>query len=244
MMTVVPMPEPRGRVTPEEGHVESGVSPVTPETSASRAKKKKDKVRSAWISFAGRIVAQVTGAMVSVALALLVLHKGAPEPKATKASPTPVQVVDVSPAAHQAGPAPRIAGPAIAVLPLDNFSGNPAEDAMADGMTEALVAELAQIPGLTVISRTSAMRFRGARKPLPEIARELGATHLIEGSLVADKGRMRVTAQLIDASSDRHLWAHTYDRAAGDVLGVQAEVARTIAGEVGAAIVGGTDADR
>jgi TolB-like protein len=217
MLTVVPAPSP------------------VPEAAEARAKKKKDKVRSAWISFAGRIVAQVTGAAVSVALTLMVLHQvKANEP--AQASPAPPQAVASVSTTTPAGIAAGRTAPAIAVLPLDNFSGNPAQDAFADGMTEALIAELAQVKGLTVISRTSAMRYRRANKPLPEIARELGATHLVEGSLVADMGRLRVTAQLIDAASDRHVWAHTYDRPARDVLGVQSEVARTIAEEVGASI--------
>ena len=80
------------------------------------------------------------------------------------------------------------------------------------------------------------MRYRGAHKPLPEIARELGATHLVEGSLVTGAGRIRVSAQLIEAASDRHLWAHSYDRPARDVLTVQAEVAHTIAQEIGTII--------
>jgi TolB-like protein len=123
------------------------------------------------------------------------------------------------------------------VLPLDNFSGDPARNAFADAMTEALIAELAQVPGVKVISRTSAMQYRGAHKALPEIARELGVTHVIEGSLVTEGGRIRVTAQLIDAASDRHVWARTYDRPAHDILGVQADVAVAIARDVGEVVV-------
>lgn len=216
MTTVVPMPSP----------VPSG--PVSP------PKKKKDKVRSAWISFAGRIIAQVMGAGASVALTLVVLHQVQTGPRTVQDTPKPL--ASASAALPASGEPAVVTGPALAVLPLDNFSGDPAEDAFADGMTEALVAELAQVRGLTVISRTSAMRYRGAHKPLPEIARELGATHLIEGSLVTGSGRVRVTAQLIEAASDRHVWAHSYDRPARDVLAVQAEVARTIAEQVGAVI--------
>lgn len=219
-MNVVQMPDPASSSSP-------GATAPRP--------KKKDKVRSAWISFAGRIIAQITGAAASVALTLIVLHKvKGPEP--VQASPAPVQAVAGAPKAHHAQPPASQTRPAIAVLPLDNFSGNPAQDAFADGLTEALIAQLAQVKGLTVISRTSAMQYRRAHLPLPEIARELGATHLIEGSLVSDKGRLRVTAQLIDAASDRHVWARTYDRPARDVLDVQADLADAIAQDVGGAI--------
>jgi TolB-like protein len=114
---------------------------------------------------------------------------------------------------------------------LDNFSGDPGQDGFADGMTEAVIAELAQIDRVRVISRTSSMRYRGSRKTLPEIARELGATHVVEGSVSRDRTGVRVTAQLIDAVSDRHVWAASYDRHAAD-LAVQGEVAETIAHEI------------
>ena len=126
---------------------------------------------------------------------------------------------------------------ALAVLPLDNYSGDPGQDYFADGMTEALIAELAQLKGLRVISRTSSMRYRGSRQTLPEIAHELGVTHIIEGSVARDKARVRVTAQMIEAASDRHVWAESYDRNDRDVLGIQAEVATAIAREVGGTVV-------
>lgn len=124
----------------------------------------------------------------------------------------------------------------IAVLPLANLSGDPAQEYFADGMTEALIADLAKISSLKVISRTSVMRYRGTTKPLPEVARELGVDAIIEGSVQRSKDRVRITAQLIDASSDRHLWADTYDRSVQDVLSLQAEVARAIAGQVRARV--------
>ncbi len=124
----------------------------------------------------------------------------------------------------------------IAVLPLANLSGDPAQEFFADGMTEALIADLAKISSLKVISRTSVMRYRGTTKPLPEVARELGVDAIIEGSVQRSKDRVRITAQLIDAASDRHLWADSYDRSAQDVLALQAEVARTIAGQIRARV--------
>jgi TolB-like protein len=126
--------------------------------------------------------------------------------------------------------APRIH--ALAVLPLVNLSRDPEQDYFVDGMTEALIAELAQVGALRVISRTSAMHYRDTTKTAPEIARELGVDGLVEGSVMRAGERVRITAQLIDAATDRHLWAHTYERDLCDVLHLQGEVARAIADEI------------
>jgi TolB-like protein/tetratricopeptide (TPR) repeat protein len=120
----------------------------------------------------------------------------------------------------------------LAVLPLDNFSKDPSQDYFADGMTEILTANLAQISGLRVISRTSAMKYKGARKSLPEIARELNVDAIVEGSVHSSEGKVRITAQLIYAPHDQHLWSDTYDRRLSDVLLLQSEVARTIADQI------------
>src|SRR5262249_3368286 len=114
----------------------------------------------------------------------------------------------VAPALVRRRPAPRGARARIrslAVLPLDNLSGDPSQDFFADGMTEALIASLARIEGLRVISRTSAMRFKGVRRPLPEIAAELGVDAVVEGSVARSGERVRITAELIHAASDTHL---------------------------------------
>jgi TolB-like protein/Tfp pilus assembly protein PilF len=120
----------------------------------------------------------------------------------------------------------------LAVLPLDNFSQDPSQDYFAEGMTDVLTSDLSQIRSLRVISRTSVMQYKGARKPLPEIARELKVDAVVEGSVLSSGGRVRVTAQLIYAPTDRHLWAGSYDRDLRDVLQLQSEVARTIADEI------------
>ena len=120
----------------------------------------------------------------------------------------------------------------LVVLPLDNLSGDPTQDFFADGMTEALIADLAKIDGLRVISRTSAMRYKGARRPLPEIAAELGVDAVVEGSVVRSGGRVRITAQLVHAATDTHLWAESFDRDQSDVLTLQSEAARAIAAEI------------
>src|SRR5579864_2134630 len=120
----------------------------------------------------------------------------------------------------------------IAVLPLENLSGDPAQEYFTDGMTDALVTELAQISSLRVISRTSVMRYKGTRKPLPDIAKELSVDGIVEGSVVQSAERVRVNAQLIEAATDRHLWASMYERSPGDVVILQSEVARAIANAI------------
>jgi serine/threonine-protein kinase len=125
---------------------------------------------------------------------------------------------------------PRIES--LAVLPLENLSRDPEQEYFADGMTDALIAELGQIGSLRVISRTSAMRYKKTDKPLPQIARELNVDALIEGSVLRSGDRVRVTAQLIGAVPERHLWARSYERDLRDVLTLQSEVAQAIANEI------------
>jgi TolB-like protein/DNA-binding winged helix-turn-helix (wHTH) protein/Tfp pilus assembly protein PilF len=133
------------------------------------------------------------------------------------------------------GGAPASAAPrlnSIAVLPLENLSGDPSEEFFADGMTDQLITDLAKVGSLRVISRTSVMRYKGTRKGLPEIARELNVDAIVEGSVIRSGQRVRVTAQLVQAPTDQHLWAETYDRDRGDILKLQGEVADAIAWQV------------
>lgn len=134
-------------------------------------------------------------------------------------------------------PAPRIRS--LAVLPLANLSGRSEQDFFVDGMTEALVARLSRLEDVRVLSSTSAMRFRGSTRPLPEIARELGLDAVVEGSVLRAGGRVRVTARLVDARGDRSLWSHAYDRDVDDVLALQAELSAAIAREVSGHLAGG-----
>lgn len=120
----------------------------------------------------------------------------------------------------------------IAVLPLQNLSGDAAQDYFADGMTEALTTDLARMESVGVISRTSSMQYKGTKKSLPVIARELHADAVIEGSVQRSGSLVRVTAQLVRAHDDRHLWADTYERDFRDVLGLQDEVASAIAKQI------------
>ena len=141
-----------------------------------------------------------------------------------------VGVLIVGAALYFPRPAKRIGS--IAVLPLENLSRNPEQEYFTDGMTEELTTDLAKIGGLRVISRTSAMQYKGTKKSLPEIGRELNVDSVLEGSVLRVGDRVRITAQLIRASTDEHLWAETYDRDVKDVLPLQGEVARTIASQI------------
>lgn len=120
----------------------------------------------------------------------------------------------------------------LAVLPLQNLSGDPSQEYFADAMTEELITELSRISSLKVISRTSIMRYKRVDKGLPEIARELGVDGIVEGSVLRSGGRVRVTAQLIYAPKDTNVWVQTYDRDLQDVLTLQATVASAIAEEI------------
>jgi serine/threonine-protein kinase len=124
----------------------------------------------------------------------------------------------------------------LAVLPLANLSGDPAQEYFADGMTEAVIADLAKVKALKVISRTSVMPYKNSKKPMREIASALHADAVIEGSVMRSADRVRITVQLIDASSDQHLWAESYERELKNVFALQGEVAQAIAQQVRAAM--------
>jgi TolB-like protein/DNA-binding winged helix-turn-helix (wHTH) protein/Tfp pilus assembly protein PilF len=121
----------------------------------------------------------------------------------------------------------------IAVLPLQNLSGDPSQDYFADGMTDALITSLAQSNSLKVISSTSSMRYKGTGKRLADIAKELNVDVIVEGSVIRSGNHVNVTAQLLDAVKDQHLWAHRYVRDMQDVLQLQSDLASAIAKEVG-----------
>lgn len=120
----------------------------------------------------------------------------------------------------------------IAVLPFDNLSGDPSQTYLADGMTDQLITDLAQVGSLRVISRTSVMHYRNTKMTLPEIARELDVDSIVEGSITRSGDRVRVTAQLLRANTDEHIWAESYERNVGDILHLQSDVAQAIAQNV------------
>jgi TolB-like protein len=121
---------------------------------------------------------------------------------------------------------------AIAVLPIEDLSANVGHEYIGDSLTEALINSLAKVKALRVISRTSAMQYKGADKSLPQIARELNVDAVVEGSVLRSGGRVRITTRLVHAASDQHLWAETYDRDFLDILSLQAEISRQVANEV------------
>ena len=120
----------------------------------------------------------------------------------------------------------------LAVLPLENLSHDPEQEYFADGMTEALITELAQISALKVISRTSVMQYKGTKKLLPQIAQELGVDAVVEGAVQRSGDKVEITVQLIHAPTDRHLLAKSYERGLSDILALQREIARAIANEI------------
>ena len=120
----------------------------------------------------------------------------------------------------------------LAVLPLESLSNDASQDYFADGMTDELISDLGQISALRVISRTSVMAYKHARKPLPEIARELNVDAVVEGTVLRSGDQVRITAQLIDASSDKHLWSQSYEGELKDTLALQNGVARAIAEQI------------
>ena len=124
------------------------------------------------------------------------------------------------------------AGHSVAVLPLQNLTGDPAQEYFVDGMTEELIANLAKVEKLRVISRTSVMHYKGTKRLLPDIARELNVDSIVTGSVLRSGDRVRITVQLIRAATDQHLWAESYEKDLTDILTVQAEAARAIVGEI------------
>jgi TolB-like protein/Tfp pilus assembly protein PilF len=208
------------------------------EGSPGQIRKKKDKVRSAWISFAGRIIAQVVGAAATIVLGVYVLQRA-------QSRPTTGDAADTSSSSTKPAPPTRVRSEdgvrTLAVLPLRNLSGDAQQDYFVDGMTEALITDLAQLKGLRVISRTSSMAYKSEQKTVPEIARELDVDLIVEGSVIRAGDRVRIVAQLIDAARDEHLWAHNYDRTMRDILTLQGEVATAIAKAV-TGVLGTVDA--
>jgi len=136
----------------------------------------------------------------------------------------------LGPSREGQGPAAASSIRSVAVLPLDNYSGDPDQDYFSEGMTDELTADLARVSRLRVISRGSAMQFKGGNRPsTPEIAKALDVDAVVEGSVFRSGDRVRITAQLIDARADRHLWAQSFERSSQDVLSLQDELASAIA---------------
>ena len=188
-----------------------------------KREKKRAKVRSAWIAFVGRIVAQIMGAVATISLGLMLVQRYH-APLAVPAPP-PAHVVPLA-----AVPVRLVTPgePSLAVLPLRDVSAD-GEESFARGMTDALVTELVHLDEVRVVSRTSSAIYEKDQRPLPEIARELGVDFVVDGSVTRAEGRVRIAARLIDARRDEHLLAASYERPLRQVLTVQAEVSGAIA---------------
>jgi TolB-like protein/DNA-binding winged helix-turn-helix (wHTH) protein/Tfp pilus assembly protein PilF len=205
------------------GHVEAAVPRAEPAVPA--APKSADPGRNPDASRAAhspngkhrrRLAAAVASAFAILALIVLLVLGGLREGRSYESRPPLIK--------------------SLAVFPLENLSGDPAQQYFADGMTDELTTELAKIHSLRVISRNSIVQYRGRTKPLPQIARELNVDAVVEGTVMRSGDRVRITAQLIEASSDRHLWAESYERDMHDVLKLQDDFARDIARQVRAAL--------
>lgn len=225
-------------------HVLPSSSPLTPSHAPAVASvhaaeaslldgKKKNKLRSAWISFVGRIIAQVIGAVATVVLGFVVVshHVGRNQMSSTTAD------APASPTAAPGAMAPddtalvrarRLPGASLVVLPFQDYSPTGKPMAIADGLTEAVTAALVRGGRVHVTSRTSAMQYRTPTRAVPAIAAELGVDFVVEGSILRQADRVRVTIQLIDAARDTHVWAQTYDRPVRDVLALGAGVGADI----------------
>jgi len=179
----------------------------------------------------GRRLDQVTIIMILLALGVVATERFvlpqriAPPPEIVE---VPSGVVEQRQVVVEVPALPIPDGPSVAVLPFTNMSPDPENAYFADGISEEILNVLADIDGLKVASRTSAFSFRDSDTPIPEIARQLGVAHVLEGSVRKAGMRVRITAQLIDAHTDAHLWSETYDRDLTDIFAVQEEIANAI----------------
>lgn len=203
-----PLIETKGEPNANARPLNEAVSVTSPSATAPAPPRPATRVPLGWIGGSLAVMALLAASWA------MVHYRGAGKP-AERAS------VVVSPVLHS-----------LAVLPLENLSGDKEQEYFADGMTDEVITELGRIGALRVISRTSAMQYKGAHAPLRDIARKLNVDAIVEGTVLRWRDRVRITAQLIEASSDRHLWAHSYERELKDVLLLQDEVSRDIAEEV------------
>jgi len=207
-------------------------SMTTPITEAKIAKKRK-KVRSVWIAFVGRIVAQFVGSAATIVLGLMLLNK-----YQTPQSHTVVEKGVIEDSRVLPTRSVRVVDDlSLAVLPLLNFSPDATQQYIADSMTEILTANLAQVPRFHVVSRTSAMNFKGQQVSVTDIASALAVRYIVEGSAAETDGSVRITVQLIDAARDEHVWARSYERRAQNILAVEEDVAAAIVRDLTTAIL-------
>jgi len=192
--------------------VEGGTLPELPSPTISTKAIQESPLRRHWV------VAVAGGSIVAVVAVLFALNVAGLRERVLRAVG----------AVHE----PPLQVQSIAVLPFENLSHDPEQEYFADGMTEELITDLGKFSALRVISRTSVMQYKGTKKPLPQIARELHVDAIVEGTVQRSESRMRITANLLHAPTDRHLWAERYERDLRDVLALQSEVAQAIAEEI------------
>jgi TolB-like protein len=218
-----------------------GARPVADERlekAGKRSKRKAARLRSVWISFTGRIVAQFVGSAASIILGMGLIHGyKAPVQGPEKASLAREPVLSQGRVARTIETAGRHRL-SIVVLPIDDFSPAVPGDLFAPALTELVTASLAERGSLVVLSRTSASRIVKGKLTVPAIASELGVDLVLEASVTRSANRVRVVAQVIDGRSDEHLWTGRYDRQIGDILGLQGEIADQIARGIDAVVSG------
>lgn len=199
-----------------------------------RQKKKKDKIRSAWISFVGRIVAQILGAVATITLALALADRIRSEPGQMTAAgiATPRQQIASRP------PVPRDSRISVAVLPLELFSPDPAQQYLADSLTEEIVDALTKVPALRVISRTSGLQYRQQPRSVPDIAAALDVDVVIEGCVVYEGDRIRIRLRAIDGPRDTHLGTVDRSSRARDLPSLRVDMASSAARELADIVLG------
>jgi TolB-like protein len=201
------------------------------EASDLQRSKKKNKVRAAWISFVGRIVAQAMGAAATVGLGLAVLGQyHVASATASDMSPLSAQV---EPRAIRTRPASS--DPSLAVLPFKDVSPGPRQEGLGQGMHETLITALSAVPGLRVLSRTSTTQYAGLGEPVPQIGQRLNVEFIVEGSIAREGDRFRVIVRLIDAKSDEQRWSASYFPESKNLLSLETEVAELIARDMNVA---------
>lgn len=198
----------RGDSSPPHAGGDTGATAIT--VGAGLAPAQRGRPQGAPLQKRGRVLALAAAACLALAGLILAFNVGGLRERLLR-RPAPARIES------------------IAVLPYVNLSRDPGQENFVDGMTDALITDLAKIGRLRVISRTSVMQYKGAKKPLPEIARELNVDAVVEGTVQRTGDHVQVTAQLLHAPTDRHLWAEMYERDARDVLALQADLARAIA---------------
>jgi TolB-like protein len=191
-----------------------------------KQKKKRDKIRSAWISFVGRIVAQILGAVATITLALALADRIRSEPMTAAGAATPHQQLAMRPAV------PRDSRISIAVLPLELFSPDPTQQYLADSLTEEIVEALTNVPALRVISRTSTLQYRQQPRSVPDIAAALDVDVVIEGCVLHEGDTIRIRLRAIDGQRDTHLGTVVRSSRILDLLTLRADMASSAAREL------------